>query len=176
MPAIHYLTSFRSSYYPPPSATKGFLIARHTGTMCFYELNIFAWSLNEFIPLAWVPLISGTIKVGSSFKVISTTLHPVLFLPPSRVATPTPGRLSHSTPCTTSEFETGGRHRLGLPPCGRTQRHKYRPPALLCRTCFLFCSVARGWPEICTRYLAALFIYNHPVTAPGHDPPRTRHA
>jgi len=33
LPAIHYLTSFRSSYYPPPSATKGFLIARYTGTL-----------------------------------------------------------------------------------------------------------------------------------------------
>ena len=33
---------------PPPSATKGFLIARHTGTICFYELDVFACSLNEF--------------------------------------------------------------------------------------------------------------------------------
>ena len=33
LPVIHYLTSFKSSYYPPPSATKGFLIARHTGTL-----------------------------------------------------------------------------------------------------------------------------------------------
>ena len=153
--------------------------------MCFYVSDVYAWSLNEFIPLAWVPLISGTIKVGSSFKVISTTLHPVLCLRPSRVATPTPGRLSRSTPCTTSEFETGGRHLLGLPPCGRTQRHKYRPNIPTCAkprsmtfwsANIIVCSVARGWPEVCTRYLAALFIYNHPVTAPGHDPPRTRHA
>ncbi len=31
--AIHYLTLFRSSYYPPPSSTKGFLIAKHAGTL-----------------------------------------------------------------------------------------------------------------------------------------------